>query len=106
VELSSLLEIISLKQVFITYYSVVDKKSQVDWKRNRNLFIVGAVYFAPVLHMWYCKMLPYLQSLVFNQATPKATRVFISMAADQLAFAPLILAGFFISNSLCEDPSP
>lgn len=58
-----------------------------------------------MLHMWYCKLLPYLQSFVFNEATPKATRVFISMAADQLAFAPVILAGFFITNALLDDPS-
>ncbi len=84
---------------------VVDKKDKVDWTRNRNLFIVGAGYFAPVLHLWYCKMLPYLGSLVFKETTPKAARVLISMAADQLAFAPVILAGFFICNSLVIDPS-
>ena len=55
--------------------------------------------------MWYCKILPYLGSLVFKEATPKATRVFTSMAADQLLFAPIILAGFFVTNSLFEDPS-
>lgn len=55
--------------------------------------------------MWYCKILPYFGSLVFKEATPKATRVFVSMAADQLLFAPIILAGFFITNSLFEDPS-
>ncbi len=27
------------------------------------------------------------------------------MAADQLLFAPIILAGFFVTNSLFEDPS-
>jgi len=27
------------------------------------------------------------------------------MAADQLAFAPVILAGFFIINALIDDPS-
>jgi protein Mpv17 len=58
-----------------------------------------------MLHMWYCKILPYLGSLVFKEATPKATRVFTSMAADQLLFAPIILAGFFVTNSLFEDPS-
>ena len=55
--------------------------------------------------MWYCKVLPYLGSLIFKETTPKATRVFTSMAADQLLFAPLILAGFFVTNSLFEDPS-
>ena len=85
--------------------SVIDKKNTVDWARNRNLFIVGSVYFAPMLHMWYCKMLPYLGSLVFKEATPKTTRVLISMAADQILFAPFILAGFFLTNSLFEDPS-
>ena len=58
-----------------------------------------------MLHTWYCKALPFLQSLVFNQATHKATRVFSSMAVDQLVFAPIILAGFFVVNSLIENPS-
>ena len=88
------------KQVHLKVTLVIDKKSQVDWGRNRNLFIVGSLYFAPMLHMWYCKALPYIQSKVFSEATPKATKVFASMAADQLAFAPIILAGFFITNSL------
>lgn len=86
-------------------YLVVDKKDQIDWKRNRNLFLVGAGYFAPMLHMWYCKMLPYFGSRVFSESTPKTTRVLVSMAVDQLAFAPIILAGFFITNALFDDPS-
>jgi len=58
-----------------------------------------------MLHNWYCRALPYFGSKVFNETTPKAARVLISMAADQLAFAPIILAGFFIINALIDDPS-
>lgn len=104
-EHSSLLVILSLKKVYFCFIKVIDKKENIDWKRNTNLFLVGAGYFAPMLHNWYCRALPYFGSLVFKETTPKAARVLISMAADQLAFAPIVLAGFFIVNALIDDTS-
>jgi hypothetical protein len=42
-------------------------------------------------------------SKIFNESTSKAKRVFTSMAADQLIFAPLLLSGFFISDGLLKE---
>ena len=65
--------------------------------------MVGSMYLAPMLHMWYCKALPFIGSRIFNEATPKAARVFTSMACDQLLFAPILLMGFFVFDGIVKD---
>ncbi len=67
------------------------------------MFVVGASYLAPMLHVWYCKMLPMIQKKIFSEKTAKATRVFTSMAFDQLLFAPVLLVGFFVYDGVVND---
>lgn len=63
---------------------------------------MGFGYIAPALHLWYCKLLPRIQAVIFPQAT-KVVKVFGSMALDQLAFAPILLTGFFPINQVVMD---
>jgi protein Mpv17 len=105
VVLSSPWETSSLRQVFYVFKSVVDGKKKIDWKRNLNLFLVGNFYVAPCLHAWYCKILPVVMGRIFGETAPKAARVFSSMAADQLLFAPIFLCGFFIVDGVFKQPN-
>jgi hypothetical protein len=82
---------------------VIDKKPKFDLGRNLNLFFVGTTYVGPLLHVWYCKMLPAFGNMVFKESTKKSTRVLALMSADQLIFTPLYLVGFFIYNSLINN---
>jgi hypothetical protein len=82
---------------------VVDKKTKFDYARNLNLFLVGTTYVGPLLHVWYCKMLPAFGNMIFKESTKKSTRVFTFMSADQLIFTPLNLVGFFIFNGFVDD---
>jgi len=52
--------------------------------------------------MWYCKLLPRVQTVLFP-ASSKAVNVFGSMLLDQLAFAPILLSGFFTLNQIVVD---
>ena len=61
------------------------------------------MYLAPILHLWYCKLLPKIGNTIFNEKTAKTTRVFTSMAFDQFLFAPLFLSGFFIIDGITKD---
>jgi hypothetical protein len=89
----------------VSPYLVIDKKEKLDPKRNFNLFLAGASYVGPLLHVWYGKTLPFIASMLLKDTTRKATRVFILMAADQLIFTPLYLIGFFIYDGLMDKPS-
>jgi hypothetical protein len=60
---------------------------------------MGSFYFAPCLHAWYCKILPKIGDKLFSTST-KTVRVIGSMLFDQLAFAPILLSGFFTFNGL------
>lgn len=45
---------------------VIDKKPKFDFGRNLNLFLVGTTYVGPLLHLWYCKILPSFGNLIFK----------------------------------------
>ena len=49
---------------------------------------------APMLHMWYCKVLPSIVSKL--SITTKTKEVFTKLAFDQTIFASTLLAGFYI----------
>jgi len=63
------------------------------------------MYMGPALHVWYCKALPKLQSIVFNQTTKKYVRVFGSVIMTQLIFSPLLIFGFFLTNEFVKNPT-
>lgn len=84
----------------LNLHSVIDKKPKIDLKRNLNLFLVGSTYVGPLLHLWYCKLLPTIGNLLFKQTTKKSARVFTLMSADQFLFTPFYLIGFFIYNGI------
>jgi hypothetical protein len=84
---------------------LVDKKPKFDFYRNLNLFFVGTIYIGPLLHVWYCKILPAFGNIIFKESTKKSTRVFTLMSADQLLFTPLNLVGIFILNGFLDDLS-
>jgi len=63
---------------------------------------MGFGYFGPCLHLWYCKLLPRVQAAIFPNVS-KTVKVFASMAIDQLAFAPILLAVFFPINQIVTD---
>lgn len=63
---------------------------------------MGFGYIAPALHLWYCKLLPRVQAILFP-AVSKTVKVLGSMALDQLAFAPVLLTGFFPINQVVMD---
>ena len=66
---------------------------------------MGALYIAPALHAWYCKLLPKVQGIVFSANVSKTVKVLGSMAMDQLLFAPILLSGFFPVNQMVVDRS-
>lgn len=44
-----------------------------------------------------------IQKKIFSEQTAKATKVFTSMAFDQLLFAPVLLVGFFVYDGVVND---
>ena len=70
------------------------KNASFDFARNINLFITGAFYIAPALHVWYCKLLPRIATKLFPNFS-NTSMAFGKMAVDQLGFAPILLSGFF-----------
>lgn len=65
---------------------------------------MGFAYITPSLHVWYCKLLPRIQRVIFPTAN-KATKVIGSMCFEQLLFAPLITSLFFPVNQMLVDRS-
>ena len=70
-----------------------------DKKRSFNFAIVGATYYGPALHLWYCKILPKLANRFFKNTT-KLRRVIGSVAFDQILFTPLFYCGYYIADSI------
>ena len=81
---------------------VFGNNQEFNWKRNIDFFIMGFGYIAPALHTWYCKVLPKISNAVFSTST-KTVRVMGCMALDQLAFAPILLTGFYPINQIVVD---
>jgi len=65
--------------------------------------LVGFGYIAPCLHFWYCRLLPKIQNIIFPATISKTAKVLGSMLLDQLAFAPVLLCGFFPVNQIIVD---
>jgi hypothetical protein len=60
--------------------------------------ITGTFYMGPCLHFWYTHSIPaILNTVLRNEAKNKRfVRAATGMAFDQLLFAPVVLAGFFV----------
>jgi hypothetical protein len=86
------------------YCESVVEKQEFSWKRNLDFFIMGFTYIAPALHLWYCKLLPRIQTRLFSTVS-KATRVLGSMCCEQLVFAPIVMSLFFPLNQMVTDRS-
>ena len=65
-----------------------EKKSKFDYKRFRNMLIMGFA-IAPVLHGWY----GILGSMKLLQNKTAVQQAFIMMPVDQLLFAPACITG-------------
>jgi hypothetical protein len=72
-----------------------------DWHRSLNFAIVGATYYGPALHLWYCKILPKLANQFFKNRT-KLFRVVGSVGFDQILFTPIFYCGYYITDSIVE----
>lgn len=83
----------------------VHKNENFNFKRNVNLFLVGALWTAPMLHLWHAKLVPIVSKLIFTESTHKVKTVFTLVVLDQLAFVPILLSGFFFVNSLVNSPT-
>lgn len=78
-----------------------EKKKTWDLKRTLDFAIVGAIYYGPTLHLWYCKLLPKLADRFFSNRT-KLFRVLGSVAFDQIMFTPVFYCGYFLADSIVE----
>lgn len=67
-----------------------------------NFFILGFGYFAPILHAWYSKILPAIQTALFSQSS-KIIKIVGSLCIDQLVFAPILVSGFLMVNQVVVD---
>ena len=70
-----------------------------DYRRSINFALVGTVYYGPMLHLWYCKLLPVLAGFFFKKAT-KIKRVMGSLLFDQILFSPIFYCGYFIADAI------
>jgi protein Mpv17 len=66
--------------------------------------VTGTVYFGPCLHFWYSKLLPRIVSKFLPASEVSLSTALLGMAFDQLAFAPLVLSGFFIFLNFTKEP--
>eukprot|EP00884_Botryococcus_braunii_P004181 jgi/Botrbrau1/13764/Bobra.0056s0020.1 len=69
---------------------LVEQRSSIDWKRLATFAFLGLVLVGPALHFWY---------LTLSRLVPAATTAgaLTRLALDQLAFAPIFLATFFVA---------
>lgn len=90
---------------YICIHVAIEKKAEVDIKRNFDLFLTGGLYISPFLHLWYCKVLPRVVGKLFPNFS-KTPKVLISMLFDQGIFAPILLTLFFPVVHFINDPKP
>ena len=87
-------------------HTVIDKKENIDWKRNGNLFMVGTFYLGPCLHLWYCKGMPIVINRTLGSNPSRMSSSVTGMLYDQLLFAPIFLSGFFVFQGVVNERSP
>lgn len=80
----------------------VFEKKPFDLKRNLDLFFISFCYGAPILHFWYCKLLPKIRSTLYPNVS-KPVNVFLSMLFDELAFGPVIYSLYFPAYQIIKD---
>jgi Mpv17 / PMP22 family. len=69
-----------------------DPNTPYNLNRTLHMGLVGGLFSAPTLHIWYCRIAPALcRSITSN----KAYYPFISLFFDQTIFAIMGTAGFF-----------
>lgn len=80
-------------KVYILIIASIDynkgEKTTFSFKRTQTFFIMGTFFVAPILHMSYSKILPYL----VPEATAKGALK--KLAIDQLVAAPIIILLFY-----------
>ena len=64
-------------------------KLEINWKRTRTFFLWGAVFIAPLLHVAYAKVFPYLIPEMTTIAALK------KVSLDQFIVAPFIMLVFY-----------
>lgn len=84
------------------FHLVIEKKKEFNLKRNLDLFFISFCYGAPILHFWYCKILPKIR-LTFFPNVSKAANVFMSMLLDELAFGPILYSAFYPTYQIIAD---
>lgn len=78
--------------------SVKTKTTMIDWKRLGIFTLLGGLYVAPVLHVWYGHL-----SRTITGSSVRATAQ--RLVLDQLVFAPLFVPSFFTAL-LCLEGQP
>ena len=83
---------------------VIEGRETVDKIRNLNFLIVGLLWEAPIIELWYSKILPKITSHYLNgfQARKKLA---LKVLIDALIFAPTSYGGFYLFKSLLEQGS-
>ena len=76
-----------------------ETKHTFNFNRTKTFFIMGTFYVAPILHVSYSKILPYLVPEL------TATGALKKLALDQLVAAPLIMLGFYPAINLVQGKS-
>lgn len=72
------------------------EKKAYNFERTKTFFMMGTFYVAPILHMSYSKILPYLVPELTAAGALK------KLALDQLVAAPLILLFFFPAINIVQ----
>lgn len=83
----------------------IQKHQNFNFRRNINLFLVGACYSAPILHLWYSRIVPIIEQSLFTPHTSKIKRVLTMVLIDQTTLAPAMFTGFFVVNGFVSSPS-
>jgi hypothetical protein len=81
---------------------VIEKKSELNLRRNLNFFCINFFISAPVLYAWYSKLLPSIHTALFPNASKFASSIY-RMLIDQLLFTPLLYCGFYPILQMVSD---
>ena len=72
--------------------------------RNINFLLVGLFWEAPIIELWYSKLLPKITASYLGGFQAR-TRLTLRILIDALVFAPVSYGGFYIFKTLLEQGS-
>ena len=77
-------------------YQITKDKQKWNWTRTRNFTLMGTFFSAPLLHLHFSKLLPWVSPQMSMRGCVK--KLFV----DQLIVAPLFMAGWFTAISFID----